>query len=100
MEGNTEGDTTHQAESDALKKVFENVGTEGMENIIKDAVSPEKKTYNVGVLNRDRIKKLVVGVNVTSDYLDLLEDKVRGLIKEGKNRALANGRKRILARDI
>lgn len=99
MEGDTE-DQQHIAETNALKKVLETPGVD-LNKIVTDAITkPAKTTYNIGVINRNRIKKIVIGLNVTNDYLDLLDEKVRLLIKEAENRAIANGRKRILARDI
>ena len=49
---------------------------------------------------KKQVKKLLGTVNVSKEYYPVLENKIIELIKESKKRAIANGRKTVLARDI
>jgi len=47
-----------------------------------------------------KIKSVVPGLNVAGDFADALNKKVEELIKAAKERAEANGRKTVMAKDI
>ena len=47
-----------------------------------------------------KIKDYVEGVNVSGDFADALSGKVEGLITDAVERAKANGRKTVQARDL
>jgi len=62
--------------------------------------SKEKKTYDTGMVNRSKVKSEIRGLNVSTEYLDMLEEKVNAIVEESTKRATANGRRTVLARDL
>ncbi len=59
----------------------------------------EQKEYKKSVINRSQVKE-VLGLSVSTEYLNKLEEKVLELIKDSRNRTLGNGRRTVLPRDI
>ena len=49
---------------------------------------------------RSNIKNVVVDYNVSGDFPDALNEKVRKIITEAVARAEANGRRTVMAKDI
>jgi len=49
---------------------------------------------------RSKIKEFVKDMNVSGDFADALSKKVETLIKEAMERAKANGRRTVQARDL
>ena len=47
-----------------------------------------------------KIKEVVGDYQVSSDFVDVLDEKVKQLIDEAKKRAEANGRRTVMGRDI
>ncbi|MFC1648788.1 DUF1931 domain-containing protein [Nanoarchaeota archaeon] len=47
-----------------------------------------------------QVKLLTQGFNVSSDFTEELDNKVKGLISTSLERAKANGRKTVMARDL
>ncbi len=47
-----------------------------------------------------KIKDSAKGFNVSGDFADALSDKVEKLVKEACERAEANGRKTVMAKDL
>jgi histone H3/H4 len=62
--------------------------------------SKEKKTYDTGMVNRSKVKSEIRGLNVSTEYLDMLEEKIKAVVEESVKRATANGRRTVLARDL
>lgn len=54
----------------------------------------------MGLIVRSKIKELVGDFNVGSDVADALEKKVENLLQDAVERAKANNRRTILARDV
>lgn len=52
------------------------------------------------VVVKAKLKEIVKGMNFSSDFADELDKKVRMLIKDASNRAKANGRKTVMAKDL
>jgi histone H3/H4 len=49
---------------------------------------------------KSRIKEAVSGLNVASEVADALDKKVANILKEAAERARANGRRTLQARDL
>ncbi len=47
-----------------------------------------------------QVKNLTEGYNVSSDFMQALDDSVEELIEDALERAEANGRKTVMARDL
>ena len=54
----------------------------------------------VDVLKKSGVRDAASGVNVGSDFYDALDDTVKGLISDAVDRAEANGRRTVKARDV
>lgn len=54
----------------------------------------------MSVIVKAKIKDIAKGFNVSGDLADVLNKKVEQLIKEACERAEANGRKTVMAKDI
>jgi histone H3/H4 len=52
------------------------------------------------VIVRTKIKEIVKEINVGGDFADALNEKVIEMIKKAIQRAEANGRKTIMAKDL
>lgn len=49
---------------------------------------------------RTKIKEMTENYSVSSDFGDVLDEKVRQLIKDAMRRAEANGRRTIMSKDL
>ena len=58
----------------------------------------QKKEYKKSLINRKYVRE-VLGTNVSPGYYDALEKKVKALVDEARNRAIANKRRTVFARD-
>ncbi len=58
------------------------------------------KKSNVSILNKAIVKNELKGLKISKDYLTRLDKKVKVLVRESMVRAIANGRKTVLARDL
>ncbi|MBN2567488.1 DUF1931 domain-containing protein [Candidatus Woesearchaeota archaeon] len=47
-----------------------------------------------------KLKEAAPGANLAGDFAEALDAKVRALIKDAKERAEANGRKTVMAKDL
>ncbi|MFB6191397.1 MAG: DUF1931 domain-containing protein [Candidatus Nanohaloarchaea archaeon] len=54
----------------------------------------------VDVLKKSGVRDAASGVNVGSDFYDALDDEVKRLIDAAVDRAEANGRRTVKARDV
>lgn len=54
----------------------------------------------VDVLKKNGVREAASGVNVGADFYDALDDEVKRLIDRAVERAQANNRKTIKARDV
>lgn len=54
----------------------------------------------VDVLKKSGVRDAASGVNVGSDFYTALDDRVKQLIQQAVERAEANGRRTIKARDV
>ncbi len=54
----------------------------------------------MAIVVKAQVKSLTQGYNVSSDFVDELDKKVHGLVKGAIERAKANGRKTVMARDL
>ena len=61
-------------------------------------MSKEKDMLLVGSKTKDAIKS--VGLNVSSDALEKLNERVHALVKEAQERCSANGRKTVRGSDF
>lgn len=52
------------------------------------------------VIVRTRVKELAGEMNVAVDFVDVLQKKVELLVKEAVDRAKANNRKTVMAKDL
>ncbi|MEM2115696.1 MAG: DUF1931 domain-containing protein [Candidatus Woesearchaeota archaeon] len=52
------------------------------------------------VVVKSKIKEVVPDMNFASDFADALDAEVRNLIKKAAERAKANGRKTVMAKDL
>lgn len=52
------------------------------------------------VIVKTYVKELLSNLNVRKEYYPALEKKVLALINDSKERAIANGRRSVLARDL
>lgn len=52
------------------------------------------------IIIKAKIKEVVGDYQVSSDFVDVLDAKVKVLIEDAKKRAEANGRKTVMGRDI
>ncbi len=52
------------------------------------------------VIVKSRVKELAGDMNVAVDFVDALEKKVELLVKEAVDRAKANNRKTVMAKDL
>ena len=55
---------------------------------------------NKWVIVKTKIKDMVGTVNVSEDFTEVLNEKVKQMIKDAIKRAEANGRKTIMGRDL
>jgi histone H3/H4 len=55
---------------------------------------------NEWVIVKTKIRDMVAPVNVSADYVETLNAKVRQMIQDSVKRAEANGRKTVMGRDI
>ncbi|MBW2998386.1 DUF1931 domain-containing protein [Candidatus Woesearchaeota archaeon] len=54
----------------------------------------------MSVVVKAKIKEIVENFNISNDFPDALDKKVRSLIKEAVERAEANGRRTIMPKDL
>ena len=54
----------------------------------------------VDVLKKSGVRDAADGVNVGSDFYDALDDRVKDMIERAVERAEANGRRTVKARDV
>ncbi|MBI2565100.1 DUF1931 family protein [Candidatus Woesearchaeota archaeon] len=54
----------------------------------------------MSLIVRSRIKELVTDMNVAGDFADVLDKKAEELIKVAVERAKANNRKTLMAKDL
>jgi histone H3/H4 len=54
----------------------------------------------VDVLKKSGVRDAAEGVNVGSDFYDALDDEVKDLVDRAVERAEANGRRTVKARDV
>lgn len=54
----------------------------------------------VDVLKKSGCREAAEGVNVGSDFYDALDEKVKDMIERAVERAEANGRRTVKARDV
>lgn len=54
----------------------------------------------VDVLKKSGVRDAAEGVNVGSDFYDALDDQVKDMIERAVERAEANGRRTVKARDV
>ena len=62
-----------------------------------------EKNANKGhptVINREGIKKEMQGYRVSKSFLDNFEKEIKEMLNKAKKRAVLNGRRTLLARDI
>lgn len=59
-----------------------------------------QKKQDSNLIKKQQLKRVMGTVNISKEYLETLEKKIGVLIQESKNRALSNGRKTVLARDL
>ena len=52
------------------------------------------------IIVKSKIKELVGQYNVSGDFSDVLNEKVKQMIKDAVKRAEANGRKTVMGRDL
>lgn len=52
------------------------------------------------IVVKSKIKELVGNANVSSDFADALNKKVEALVKDAVERAEANNRKTVMAKDL
>lgn len=52
------------------------------------------------IIVKAKLKELVKGYNVSGDFAEALDGKVRGLIQDAMKRAEANNRKTVMSKDI
>ncbi len=52
------------------------------------------------IISKSKTKESVKKCNVSGDFYDALDKKVRALIKEAEGRAVANGRKTVRPADL
>ncbi|MCF7871526.1 DUF1931 domain-containing protein [Candidatus Woesearchaeota archaeon] len=52
------------------------------------------------VVVKSKVKELVTGYNLASDFADALDEKVKQLVKEAVRRAEGNSRKTVMAKDL
>jgi len=73
-------------------------------SIIRRLLTPFKHNcggVNMAVIVKNAVKDLVKkNNNVSADFYDALDTEVRALVKRAADRAKANGRKTIQARDL
>ena len=55
---------------------------------------------NVNLIVRSKIKEVAKDSNVSSDFANALNEKVKELIEAACERAKANGRKTVMAKDL
>ncbi len=55
---------------------------------------------NEWVIVKTKIKDIVAPVNVSADYVETLNEKVKQMIQDSLKRAEANGRKTVMGRDL
>ena len=55
---------------------------------------------NEWVIVKTKIRDIVAPVNVSADYVETLNAKVKQMIQDSVKRAEANGRKTVMGRDI
>ncbi|MBW3020700.1 DUF1931 domain-containing protein [Candidatus Woesearchaeota archaeon] len=54
----------------------------------------------MSVIVKAKIKEIAENFNIASDFSDALDKKVRAIIKEAAERAEANGRRTVMAKDL
>ena len=54
----------------------------------------------MSIIVRSRIKEIATDFNVAADFADTLDKKVEQLIKDACERAKANNRKTVMAKDL
>ena len=54
----------------------------------------------MSIVVKAQVKNLVSGYNLSGDFVDELDRKVHDLVKGAIDRAKANGRKTVMARDL
>jgi len=52
------------------------------------------------IVVRTKIKELVDGYSVSADFGDVLDEKVKSLIKDAIRRAESNGRRTVMSKDL
>lgn len=52
------------------------------------------------IIVKTKIKELVSGYSVASDFSDALDEKVKSLVQDAVRRAEANGRRTVMAKDL
>lgn len=54
----------------------------------------------MSLIVKAQVKNLTAGYNVSSDFMNALDESVRNLIESAIERAEKNGRKTVMARDL
>ncbi|MAE13936.1 DUF1931 domain-containing protein [Candidatus Woesearchaeota archaeon] len=52
------------------------------------------------IVVKAKLKDLAKGYNIAGDFADALDAKVKGLVKDAVERAAANNRKTVMAKDL